>query len=93
MTSLPDKKLSVLVPSPLGRSHLLGSPYVLRDSRAVVDNNFRLKSSDKLNKLLAEQTGKSLKTIEKDTERDNFMTAAEACEYGLIDKVITKKEI
>ncbi len=47
----------------------------------------------KLNKILSEQTGKPLKTIEKDTERDNFMTADEACAYGLIDKVITKKEI
>ena len=52
-----------------------------------------LKIRDKLNKILAEQTGKSLKTIEKDTERDNFMSAEEAKEYGLIDKVITKKEI
>ena len=52
-----------------------------------------LKIREKLNKLLAEQTGKPLKTIEKDTERDNFMSAAEACEYGLIDKVITKKEL
>ena len=52
-----------------------------------------LKIRDKLNRLLAEQTGKPLKTIEKDTERDNFMSADEAQTYGLIDKVITKKEI
>ena len=52
-----------------------------------------LKIRDKLNKLLAEQTGKPLKTIESDTERDNFMSADEAKEYGLIDKVITKKEL
>ena len=52
-----------------------------------------LKIRDKLNKLLAEQTGKPLKTIERDTERDNFMSADEACEYGLIDKVISKKEL
>ncbi len=52
-----------------------------------------LKIRDKLNKLLAEQTGKPLKTIEKDTERDNFMSAQEAAEYGLIDKVISKKEL
>jgi ATP-dependent Clp protease protease subunit len=44
-----------------------------------------------LNRILAENTGKSLEEIEKDTERDNFMTAAEAKEYGLIDKVITKR--
>ena len=52
-----------------------------------------LKIRDKLNKLLSEQTGKPLKTIEKDTERDNFMSAKEALDYGLIDKVITKKEL
>ena len=52
-----------------------------------------LKIRDKLNKILSSQTGKPLKTIEKDTERDNFMSADEACDYGLIDKVITKKEI
>ncbi len=52
-----------------------------------------LKIRDKLNKILSEQTGKPLKTIEKDTERDNFMSADEAQNYGLIDKVITKKEI
>ncbi len=44
-----------------------------------------------LNRILAENTGKSLEEIAKDTERDNFMTAAEAQKYGLIDKVITKR--
>ena len=44
-----------------------------------------------LNKILAENTGKSLEEIARDTERDNFMTAQEAQEYGLIDKVITKR--
>ena len=44
-----------------------------------------------LNRILAENTGKSLEEIARDTERDNFMTAAEAQEYGLIDKVITKR--
>ena len=50
-----------------------------------------LRTREKLNKILAENTGKSLDTIERDTERDNFMTAAEAAEYGLIDKVIEKR--
>lgn len=45
---------------------------------------------DTLNEILAEQTGKTAKRIEKDTERDNFMSAQEALEYGLIDKVLTK---
>jgi ATP-dependent Clp protease protease subunit len=39
---------------------------------------------------MAEQTGQSVKTIEKDTDRDNIMTAEEAKEYGLVDSVITK---
>ncbi|WP_292664125.1 ATP-dependent Clp endopeptidase proteolytic subunit ClpP [Nitratifractor sp.] len=45
---------------------------------------------DTLNEILAERTGKKPKQIEKDTERDNFMSSAEAVEYGLIDKVLTK---
>jgi len=45
---------------------------------------------DTLNQILAEKTGKKAKQIEKDTERDNFMSVTEAVEYGLIDKVLTK---
>ena len=47
-----------------------------------------LKLRDKLNKYLSENTGKDLKTIEKDTDRDNFMSAEEALKYGIIDKVL-----
>ena len=49
------------------------------------------KTRERLNRILAENTGKSLEEIARDTERDNFMTAEEASEYGLIDKVITKR--
>lgn len=49
-----------------------------------------LKMKDKLNTILSERTGQDLETIKNDTERDNFMSAAEAKEYGLIDKVIEK---
>jgi len=45
---------------------------------------------DTLNEILAEKTGKTAKKIEKDTERDNFMSSKEAVSYGLIDKVLTK---
>lgn len=45
---------------------------------------------DTLNAILAEQTGKTAEQIEQDTERDNFMSSAEAVEYGLIDKVLEK---
>ncbi len=49
------------------------------------------KTRNTLNQILAEKTGQSLETIERDTERDNFMSAEEALKYGLIDKVIDKR--
>ncbi|MEY8242017.1 MAG: ATP-dependent Clp endopeptidase proteolytic subunit ClpP [Gammaproteobacteria bacterium] len=50
-----------------------------------------LKTRDKLNSILKEHTGQSMKTIQKDTDRDNFMSASESVKYGLIDKVLTKR--
>ncbi|MEE0970645.1 MAG: ATP-dependent Clp endopeptidase proteolytic subunit ClpP [Clostridia bacterium] len=50
-----------------------------------------LRTRERLNKILSENTGKALEIIERDTERDNFMTADQALEYGLIDKVFTKR--
>ncbi len=50
-----------------------------------------VRTREKLNKFLSERTGKSLDVIEKDTERDNYMTAEEALEYGLIDGIMTKR--
>jgi ATP-dependent Clp protease protease subunit len=50
-----------------------------------------LKVRDKLNTILKNHTGQSLKTIQKDTDRDNFMSATESEKYGLIDKVLTKR--
>ena len=50
-----------------------------------------LKLKEKLNQILAEHTGKPLEQIERDTDRDNFMSAHEAADYGLIDKVITTR--
>ena len=49
-----------------------------------------LKWRDRLNKILSQNTGKDIETISRDTERDNFMTAQEALEYGLIDKIFDK---
>lgn len=46
---------------------------------------------DKMNRLLSEMTGQSLETIQRDTERDNYMTAQQAMEYGIIDKVIQQR--
>lgn len=50
-----------------------------------------MKTKQRLNEILSENTGKDIETIAKDTDRDNFMSAQEALEYGLVDKVIQKK--
>lgn len=60
------------------------------DIKIVADRILYIK--DKLNKILAENTGQELKTIQEDTERDNYMSAQEAAEYGIIDKVIEARQ-
>ena len=50
-----------------------------------------LRTRDNLNRILAENTGRSIEEIARDTERDNFMTAQQALEYGLIDKIFAKR--
>ncbi len=55
-----------------------------------IHSDHMVKTREKLNKILAHDTGKSLEQIALDTERDNYMTAEEAVEYGLIDKVMTR---
>ena len=50
-----------------------------------------IRTREKLNKLLSDRTGQSLETIQKDTERDNYMTAEEALKYGLIDGIMDKR--
>jgi ATP-dependent Clp protease protease subunit len=82
--ALPNSE--IMIHQPLG-----GMQGQASDIKIHADHILRIRA--KLNNILAQQTGKPLKTIEKDTERDNFMTAEEALEYGLVDKVITKKEI
>ena len=51
-----------------------------------------LKTKEKLNRILAENTGQTYEKIKADTERDNYMTAQEALEYGLIDVVVDKRQ-
>jgi len=82
--ALPNAE--IMIHQPLG-----GMQGQATDLNIHADRIIRIK--EKLNKLLAEQTGKPLDVIERDTERDNFMSADEACAYGLVDKVITKKDI
>ena len=50
-----------------------------------------LRTRDNLNRILAQNTGKSVEEIARDTERDNFMTASQALEYGLIDKIFERR--
>ena len=82
--ALPNAE--VMIHQPLG-----GMQGQATDIKIHADRIIRIR--EKLNKLLSEQTAQTLETIERDTERDNYMTADEAAEYGLVDKVITKKEL
>ncbi len=80
--ALPNSE--IMIHQPLG-----GFQGQATDIKIHADRIIKIKAD--LNRILAENTGKPLEIIEKDTERDNFMTAAQAMEYGLVDKVITKR--
>ena len=79
--ALPNSEIMIHQPSGGARGQAT-------DIKIVADNI--LKTKKKLNEMLAANTGKPLEVIEVDTERDNYMTAEEAKEYGLIDSIITK---
>ena len=55
--------------------------------------DFMLKTRQRLNKILADNTGQTLETIQLDTERDNYMTAEEAVAYGLVDRITTSRAV
>ena len=73
-----------MIHQPLG-----GTQGQATDIKIYTENILKMKKT--LNSVLAANTGKPLEVIEQDTERDNYMTAQEAFEYGLIDKVIEKR--
>jgi ATP-dependent Clp protease protease subunit len=77
--ALPNSE--VMIHQPLGGAEGQASDIEIRAKRII-------KLRDKLNTILSERTGQTMKRIEKDTDRDYFMTAAEATEYGIVDKVI-----
>ncbi|HEY0827757.1 MAG TPA: ATP-dependent Clp endopeptidase proteolytic subunit ClpP [Bacilli bacterium] len=79
--ALPNSE--VMIHQPLGGAEGQASDIEIRAKRI-------LKLRDKLNLILSERTGQPLSRIEKDTDRDYFMSAAESSEYGIIDKVIEK---
>lgn len=80
--SLPHSR--ILIHQPLG-----GAQGQATDIDIQAREILRLRKS--LNTIMAENTGKTVEEIEKDTDRDNFMSAAEAVEYGLIDKVLENR--
>ena len=80
--ALPNSE--IMIHQPLGQAQGQATDILIHASHIE-------KTRTNLNKILAENTGKPLEIIERDTERDNFMSAKEAMEYGLIDKVITKR--
>ncbi|SFA98647.1 ATP-dependent Clp protease, protease subunit [Acetitomaculum ruminis DSM 5522] len=80
--ALPNSEIMIHQPSGGARGQAT-------EIKIVADNI--LKTRKKLNEILAENTGKPLDVIEVDTERDNYMSAQEALEYGLIDSVVTSR--
>ena len=80
--ALPNSE--IMIHQPLGQAQGQATDILIHASHIE-------KTRANLNKILAENTGRPLEEIIRDTERDNFMSAKEAMEYGLIDKVITKR--
>ena len=80
--ALPNAE--IMIHQPLG-----GTQGQTTDMKIHVERMLKIK--ERLNQLLAENTGKPLEVVEQDTERDNFMTAEEAQAYGIVDKVIYKR--
>ncbi|MBQ6067721.1 MAG: ATP-dependent Clp endopeptidase proteolytic subunit ClpP [Clostridia bacterium] len=80
--ALPNSE--IMIHQPLG-----GAQGQATDIKIVSDHIIRIR--DKINRILADETGKPIEVIERDTDRDNYMTAQEACEYGLVDKVLYKR--
>jgi len=80
---LPNSE--VMIHQPLGGAHGQATEIKIAAERI-------LKLKEKLNQILSDNTGKSIDIINKDTERDYFMSSNEALEYGIIDKIITNKK-
>jgi len=81
--ALPNSE--VMIHQPLGGTQGQASDIEIHAKRII-------QMREKLNKIFAERTGQPLDVIEADTDRDNFKSAQEAVEYGLIDKVLERKE-
>lgn len=72
--------------------HQVLSGYSGQATDLEIHTRHTLRIKEKMNRLLAEYTGKSIEEVTRDTERDNFLSAEEALEYGIIDKIYTNRE-
>lgn len=72
--------------------HQVLSGYSGQATDLEIHTRHTLRIKEKMNSLLAEYTGKSIEEVTRDTERDNFLSAEEALEYGIIDKIYTNRE-
>ena len=89
LTSGAENKRYVLPNSEVMIHQPLGGARGQATEIAIVAEHI-LKTRDKLNRILASKTGQTIKKIRQDTERDNFLSAKEAVEYGLVDKIIER---
>ena len=80
--ALPNSE--IMIHQPLGGAHGQAS-----DIKIQADHILKIK--EKLNKILSENTGKPVEQVEKDTDRDNYLSAEEALQYGLVDKIFYKR--
>ena len=81
--ALPNSE--IMIHQPLG-----GAKGQASDIKIQAEHILRIK--DKMNRMLSEMTGQPLEKVTSDTDRDNFLTAQQALEYGLIDRIMTKHE-
>ncbi|MCK5817980.1 MAG: ATP-dependent Clp endopeptidase proteolytic subunit ClpP [Psychromonas sp.] len=79
---LPNAK--VMIHQPLGGFQGQASDFEIHAKEIINTKNL-------MNKILAKHTGKNIKTVSRDTDRDNFMCASEAVDYGLVDSILTKR--
>ncbi len=87
----PGKRLALPNSEIMIHQPLIGGGLSGQATDIKIHADHLVRTRTKLNRILAERTGQSIETIERDTERDNFMTAQEAAAYGLIDSVITTR--
>lgn len=85
--ALPDSEIMIHQPS------IMGDGMKGRASDIKIWSDYMQKNKQRINRILVQNTGRPMEEIERDTDRDHFMSAQEAKEYGLIDDVITSRDL